>query len=255
MIMAYSTSRLGNKGCFHKGSRKIVPLTDTSLLPSFSPPACAECRYCLRLLFFCLTFAVTVIMAVVEKYIASRALSDTYEADGEFAIASDFSSSCSGIIFLVIFGSTKDAVKSMRYFLTCGCIRKRMTCFQLKDESRALRLESATSSMGRPPSSGGPCTGRPKCDSIGIDLESALSMPTSLSLHGRISATAILPATTTPAPTLSPSYSPATLQMQQTMTPTLSPALGPIVSPYLIHPHDVLVIPFPIYNPADHRHE
>ncbi|KAF9904112.1 hypothetical protein EC991_003087 [Linnemannia zychae] len=83
-----------------------------------------ELSYCIRLLIFCIGFGVLVLMAVLDTIVDPNARKATYNTSENLSNFSDFSGSLVGIVIFVIFGTTKDAFRTLRkivFFVgTCG---------------------------------------------------------------------------------------------------------------------------------------
>ncbi|KAF9127802.1 hypothetical protein BGW39_005621 [Mortierella sp. 14UC] len=83
-----------------------------------------QLSYCIRLLIFCIGFGFLVLMAVLDTIVDPNARKATYNTAENLSNFSDFSGSLVGIVIFIIFGTTRDAFKTMRkivFFVgTCG---------------------------------------------------------------------------------------------------------------------------------------
>ncbi|KAF9546703.1 hypothetical protein EC957_009463 [Mortierella hygrophila] len=196
-----------------------------------------ELGHCLRLVFFCIAFGAIVIMLFAQQVIEAKDNTNNdparREPDGDFPIFSDFSDSVGGIIFSIIFGTTRAALDTLGYILSCGCIRTRLERRRHRHDPRAVRLMSTSSSLGRR-TTGAMTLQEAMMD---VDLESNLSTLTSL------------PADTSPT-SLLPLLPPTMQEMYSTMQEMHSTMLFPTaaMSPYVIHP--LVAVPAQIYNPG-----
>ncbi|KAK3846141.1 MAG: hypothetical protein J3R72DRAFT_486886 [Linnemannia gamsii] len=147
-----------------------------------------ELGHCLRLIFFVIAFGAIVIMLVVQENIAAKGENskETIELgpNRENPVFSDFTDSLSGIIFFLIFGTTKDALDTMGYIFCCGCIQRRRRRHHHSRhhgsiDNRAFRLNSTSSSLDRNTSmtrtGTGTMSGMTLQEAIGFDLESNMS--------------------------------------------------------------------------------
>ncbi|KAF9127803.1 hypothetical protein BGW39_005622 [Mortierella sp. 14UC] len=115
-----------------------------------------EPGHCLRLVFFCIAFGAVAIMLVVQENIAAGENSRAAVVSGlnrGSPVFPDFTDSVGGIIFFVIFGTTKDALETLGCLCSCGRIRRRRRQHPFHDQSdygnRAFILDSTCSSLGR----------------------------------------------------------------------------------------------------------
>jgi hypothetical protein len=165
-----------------------------------------------------------VILLFIQQAIQANRNNDPvrHEPDRDFPIFSDFSDCLGGIIFFIIFGTTKHALDTWGYLLSCGCIRTRLERRRRRYDPRAERLGSTSSSLGRWTT--GAMTLQEAMD---VDLESNLSTLTSLPIDSTL---------TLPVP-----------PMHETHLTMLDPAGLVVVSPHSVHP--LVTVPSSIYTP------
>ncbi|KAK3846142.1 MAG: hypothetical protein J3R72DRAFT_434250 [Linnemannia gamsii] len=83
-----------------------------------------ELGYCIRLLIFCIGFGVLVLMAVLDTIVDPNARKASYNTAEDLSNFSDFSGSLVGIVIFVIFGTTRDAFRTLKkiavFVFSCG---------------------------------------------------------------------------------------------------------------------------------------
>ncbi|KAG0073817.1 hypothetical protein BGZ90_011268 [Linnemannia elongata] len=135
-----------------------------------------ELGHCLRLVFFCVAFGAIVIMLFAPQVIEAKDNTSNDPArrgpDRDFPVFSDLTDSVGGIIFFVIFGTTRAALDTLEYLFSCGCIRTRLERRRHHHNSRAARLTSTSSSLDKRTT--GVMT--PLEAMVDVDLESNLSI-------------------------------------------------------------------------------
>ncbi|KAG9071080.1 hypothetical protein KI688_008623 [Linnemannia hyalina] len=87
------------------------------------------------------SFGVIVIMLFAQQVIEAKDNTKNDPArrgpDRDFPIFSDFSDSVGGISFFIIFGTTRAALDTLGYLLSCGCIRTRLERRRHRHDPRA----------------------------------------------------------------------------------------------------------------------
>lgn len=80
-----------------------------------------ELSYCIRLLIFCISFGILVLMAVLDRVVDSTNRAPVvYNSAQELSAFSDFSGALVGIVIFVIFGTTKEAYRTFMKLICCG---------------------------------------------------------------------------------------------------------------------------------------
>ncbi|KAG0283906.1 hypothetical protein BGZ96_011739 [Linnemannia gamsii] len=79
-----------------------------------------ELSYCIRLLIFCISFGILVLMAVLDRVVDSTTNAPIYNSAQELSAFSDFSGALVGIVIFVIFGTTKEAYRTFMKLICCG---------------------------------------------------------------------------------------------------------------------------------------
>ncbi|GJJ73748.1 hypothetical protein EMPS_06106 [Entomortierella parvispora] len=104
-----------------------------------APSLAMDLSHCIRLVIFCLAFGIIVLLAVLEKFGQKVATKDDYSTTDELNNFSDFSGSFAGIGVFLVFGTTKDAVRTMGLvFLPCIFPRRD------RNQASSIDLESPT---------------------------------------------------------------------------------------------------------------
>ncbi|KAF9139811.1 hypothetical protein BGX30_007452 [Mortierella sp. GBA39] len=205
-----------------------------------------ELGHCLRLVFFCIAFGAIVIMLFAQQVIEAKDNTNNDPAkrgpDRDFPIFSDFSDSVGGIIFFIIFGTTRAALNTLGHLLSCGCIQTRLEQQRHSHDPRAVRLASTSSSLGRR------TTGVMALQEAMMDVDLESNLSTWTSLPADTSATSLLPPLPLLPPTMQEMHS-AMQEMHSAMQEMYSTMLVPTaaMSPYVIHP--LVAVPARIYNP------
>ncbi|KAI8361294.1 hypothetical protein B0O80DRAFT_437215 [Mortierella sp. GBAus27b] len=91
----------------------------TSSASSFQRNIVLELSHCIRLIIFSLAFGIIVLMAVMQRIVETADHKDTsYGQSESLDMSSDFSGSIVAYVLFVIFGTTRDSLRSMS-FLVC----------------------------------------------------------------------------------------------------------------------------------------
>ncbi|KAF9087800.1 hypothetical protein BGX29_000605 [Mortierella sp. GBA35] len=106
-----------------------------------------ELSYCVRLLIFCIGFGLIVLMAVLGSMVDSKQ-NATYDSGQHLSVSSDFSGSLIGIVIFVIFGTTRDAFRTLKKLVCCGRDWKDVVHCREQSESMNPMTSSSGGSSG-----------------------------------------------------------------------------------------------------------